>query len=166
MTRSSLGIFLGGPPSRRLPAGSRRSQRGMTLIELLMAFAILVTGLVSIFALISAGMRSHKRAVNETEAGIVASSILSEIRADLFAGKDMKSDGTDTFLESADYPGYQYNRRLLSLDPVRGGISADLANREYFVRVTVRWSEQGENKSIGVDTIMFHNQGPKSKTGF
>ena len=44
-----------------------RQQRGMTLIEVMISFAILVTGLINIFAILHAGFRSHKRAVNETE---------------------------------------------------------------------------------------------------
>ena len=142
---------------------SARPARGMTLIEVMMAFAILVTGLVSVFALLSAGMRTHKRAINETEAGLLAASLLDETRADFFNGKDVSTDVKDNFTESKDSPGYQYNRKIVSLEPARTGAIYDSANREFYVRVEVRWSEQGENKSVAVDTIMFCNR-RKSKT--
>ena len=31
-------------------------------------------------------------------------------------------------------------------------------DREYFVRVTVRWMQQGEDKQVACDTIMFRNE--------
>jgi len=137
-------------PSRRRPA------RGMTLIEVMISFAILITGLVSIFAILNAGFRTHKRAINETEASILADSILSEMRSE-FSNGHVPNHDHGNFHESIDYPGYYYSRTVVLLEPTRRGQDQRAGDREYFVHVDVRWSEQGDDKSIGVDTVMFCN---------
>lgn len=135
---------------------ARQGSRGMTLIEVMLSFAILITGLVSIFAILNAGFRTHKRAINETEASILADSILSDMRAEFSHGRIPNNDHGN-FHESADYPAYRYSRTVISLEPSRRAAGQRSADREYFVRVDVRWSEQGDDKSIGVDTVMFCN---------
>ncbi len=134
-----------------------RRTGGMTLVEVLMAIAILITGLVAIFGLLNAGFQSHKRAINETEAAIVASSVMAETRGQLARGSVPPSDDKNTFNPSEDFPLYRVNRQVVSLEPARANAPQALTDREYFVRVEVRWSQQGENKSIVVQTIMFRN---------
>ena len=64
-------------------AFSRRA-RGMTLVEVMAAAAILFFGMVAIVALFTTAARTHAQAVNETRATLAATSILSEARG-LFA---------------------------------------------------------------------------------
>ena len=132
------------------------NRRGMTLIEILMAFAILVAGLTGIFALLLTGMHSHQRAVNETDASILAASVLADTRGEFFNDKEVRTDGKDTFKPCKDNPMYSYNRTIIALDTRKG--AEGIVDREYFVRVEVRWSERGENKSLNVDTIMFRDR--------
>jgi Tfp pilus assembly protein PilV len=140
-----------------LPVRARRS-RGMTLVEVMISFAILVAGLVSIFAILNAGFRSHKRAVNETESSLVAESVLAEMRAQFAHGIVPKSDSKGVFVEHPDYPSYQVNRQVVSLEANRKGSVQAFVDREYFVHVEVRWLSEGDNKSINVDTVMFFNR--------
>jgi type II secretory pathway component PulJ len=135
----------------------RRSARGMTLIELMVSFAILIFGLVSIFAMINAALRSHKRAMNETDAAIVAESVLADLRAGFQRGIVPRSDGKNFFEPHPDFEGYAVNRTVISLEPKRREVAGLGGNREFFVRVEVRWSSEGDNKSIHVDSIMFAN---------
>lgn len=130
----------------------------MTLVEVLMAFAILVVGMIVIFAILNAGFRAHKRAINETEASLVAASVTSELRAEFFRGRTPRSDPPDAWHESSDYPRYKYRKVIVPLETARRGLDEAAADREFFVRVLVRWSELGENKSISVDTIMYCNR--------
>lgn len=130
----------------------------MTLVEVMMAFAILVVGLVGIFAILNAGFRAHKRAIKETESSLVASSVASELRDEFSHGKVPPSDVENAWHDSPDYPRYQYRKIVIPLEPARAGLDQRAANREFFVRVIVRWSEAGENKSISVDTIMYCNR--------
>jgi len=129
----------------------------MTLVEVMMAFAILIVGLVGIFAILNAGFRSHKRAINDTEATILASSILDELRSDFFRGRVPPSDAKSAFTESTTNAIYKYNRLIFPLES-KVMQAGPVVNREYFVRVEVRWSEQGESKSVGVESVMFYNK--------
>lgn len=130
----------------------------MTLIEVMLAFAILVVGLCGIFAMLNAGVRAHKRAINETEASLLGSSIMSDLRAEFFRGQAAPSDPPGAWHDSTDYPRYQYRLTIVPLEVARQGLSPLAANREFFVRVQVRWSEAGENKDITLDTIMYCNR--------
>lgn len=130
----------------------------MTLVEVMMAFAILVAGLVGIFAVLHAGFRSHRRAINETEAAILASSVMSELRAEFFRGQAPASDPPGTWRSSADYPNYRYRKVIILLETARKDLDPLAADREYFVRIEVRWAQEGENKSISVDTVMYCNR--------
>ena len=135
---------------------SGRTSRGMTLIEVMISFAILVTGLVSIFAILNAGFRTHNRAIRETEASMVAESMLADTRAEFARGKVPGHD-RGQFRECADFPGYRTCRSVVPLEPGRKGSDPRFADRNYFVRVDVRWSDQGDDKSISVDTVMYCN---------
>jgi len=131
----------------------------MTLIEVMLAIAILITGLIAIFALLNSGIQSHRRAINETEASIVASSAIAEIRSELMRGKSIpRSDAKRTFNPAPAFPDYQINQQIIELDKARGAQDVG-AGREYFVRVEVRWSEKGDNKSIVMQTVVFYNRG-------
>ena len=134
----------------------RRPARGMTLIEVMLSFAILITGLVSIFAILNAGFRTHNRAIRETEASMMAESLLAEMRAEFSKGKIPRSDH-GSFHQSTDNPTYRVCRSVVSLEPSRKGMDTRYGDREYFVRVEVRWADQGDDKSIAVDTVMYCN---------
>ena len=135
----------------------------MTLIELLVAFAILIGGLVCIFALLLSGAASHGGAIKETEATLIAGSELADLRAEFSRGTVPHSDG-QLFKDMDDHPGFQINRVVFAIDPAQHG-EAVLAStaREFFVRVKVRWSEKGENQALEFKTVMFRPSanGPK-----
>jgi type II secretory pathway pseudopilin PulG len=138
-----------------------RSQRGMTLIEIMVAFGILVVGLVSIFAMLNAAMRSHKRAMNETEAAIVAESVLADLRSEFQRGRIVRSDGKGLFDISPDFPDYSVRKTIIPLEPARKGVAGVGGDREFFVRIEVRWSSEGDNKSVHVDSVLFCNEEKK-----
>ena len=121
--------------------------RGMTLIELIIAIAILMGGMVCIFAFLLAGTSSHRRAMKETEATMIAASTMADLRAEFAAGNIAHSDGT-TYVEVKNKPGYKINRLILCVDPVKSD------KREYYVRIRVRWSEKGDNQFIEFISIM------------
>jgi len=130
----------------------------MTLVEVMMAFAVLVVGLVGIFAILNAGFRAHNRATKETESTLVAASVASELRAEFSRGKVPPSDVAGAWHDSAEYPRYQYRKIIILLEAKRTGLDPVAGDREFFVRIIVRWSEKGEDKSISMDTIMYCNR--------
>ena len=135
-------------------ASRHRRARGMTLVEVMISFAILIAGLVGIIAMLNAGYRSHRRAIAETESSLVGDSVISDLRAEYSRGGTPPGDGAGIFQAHPDYPGYSFNRQIVPLEKRKGSDSRDY-NREFFIRVEVRWAEQGDNKSVSFDTIMF-----------
>jgi type II secretory pathway pseudopilin PulG len=133
----------------------RRPPKAMTLIEVLLAMAILITGLVAIFSLLNTGFQSHKRAVQETEAAMVASSALDELRALFSRGVIPESDAKDKFRPSEDFPNYSTRREIYPVNTSQNSSALDL---EYFVRLEVRWKQRGDDKMTRVDTVMFLNR--------
>ncbi len=119
----------------------------MTLVELLISFAILMVGLVCIFGFLLAGTTSHRRAIKETEATMIAGSILADLRGDFARGDIPHSDGA-IYEALPDHAGYECNRLIVSVDPQKGD------DREFFVRVRVRWSQKGEGQFIEFNTVM------------
>ncbi len=137
----------------------RVSKRGMTLIEVLISFAILLAGMMGILAVMTTGLRAHRRAVNETVATQVVASVLAETRATFSHGEKLSTDSPKAFNPSSEFPDYEYNRRIICLDPASSaGFSAGMGNREYLVRVEVRWKEGGDYQSISVTTIVCRNR--------
>ena len=150
-----MNLGIGG---MRIARRGRNGRRGMTLVEVMISFAILVTGLVSIFAILNAGFRSHKRAINETESSMIADSVIAELRAEFARGSVPAGDRLGSYNEYPDLPSYRYARHIVPLEAARKNVDPVVADRSYFVRVVVKWSELGEDKSIAVDTVMFCNR--------
>ena len=132
-----------------------RGNSGMTLIEVLIASAILVFGMVGILALFNAAARTHKRAVDETTATQVAMSVMSELRGDFAHSRVPPSTDKSVPAESNDYPGYKYHVRIVDPEPKRTVKDTALMGKEYYVEVKVLWSDRGEDKSVLFQTVMF-----------
>ncbi len=156
------------PPSERGGTFGRlvclRSQSGMTLIEVLIASAILVFGMVGIIAMFTAAARTHKRAVDETEASMVGSSVLAELRGLFSKGvipnptkvpPKKKDFDLDDFPAHKDFPRYHYAVRIKDLNPTRKLKDKAVFGKEYYVEVEVFWSSRGDNKSVKFQTVMF-----------
>jgi len=61
----------------------KRKQRGFSLIEILIATAIMVVGLLGVLALLRAGIHSTKEAIEDSNAAIIAESAISSLQASL-----------------------------------------------------------------------------------
>jgi hypothetical protein len=133
----------------------------MTLVELLMSFAILMAGLVCVFALLLTGTGAHRRAIKETESTMLAASTLADLRSEFSRGFVPKGDAANDFVDLEDHPGYKVNRTIFSVDPKKSDEPKTTANdREFFVRVRVRWSEKGDNQYVEFNTVMFRGTPP------
>ncbi len=82
---------------RKLKLTERKA--GFTLIEVLMAMAILVLGMTGVVALYAVAVDAHQRAQDNAGVAFLAESMLSDISAD-FVATDLDGDGTATFAES------------------------------------------------------------------
>jgi len=56
-------------------------RRGFTVLEILIAFSILLVGAVSVYALFGRGLISHKRAVDSTNTAVLAGAVFDDIAA-------------------------------------------------------------------------------------
>lgn len=132
-------------------------RRGMTLIEVLIAFAILLAGMMGILGVLTSALHEHKRAVNQTDAAQAGASIIAHTRMEFARGETPATDSAGSFSACDEYPGYQYNRQIKPLDPPRANTVTKGRNQEFLVRVEVRWSERGDARTTVLNTIVFRD---------
>jgi prepilin-type N-terminal cleavage/methylation domain-containing protein len=142
--------------------------RGFTLIEILMALTIMLVGVVGIYAVFAVGLVNHKRAVDNTNAGNLASSLFDDIAAnyDLWyadnnrngvpdMGEDRNENGIADWFE--DKPG-----RARPPIPSRRGYSYTIryernsdVPQELLVSVRVFWQQAGEERAEAFQRSIF-----------
>jgi prepilin-type N-terminal cleavage/methylation domain-containing protein len=169
--RAARRICLRRMPSHGLPARARR--RGFTLLEIMMAFTILLLGCVGVYAVFSVGLVAHKRAVDNTTAANLAGSVFDDIassygtpgspwtdnnrngvpdRAEL----DADNNGIDDWFEPPPgerprypipfVPGYWYRVEYARSDEL---------DQELFVTVRVYWRSSEESRSATFQRSVF-----------
>jgi prepilin-type N-terminal cleavage/methylation domain-containing protein len=140
---------------------ARGTRNGFTLIEILMALTILLVGIVGVYAIFAVGLINHKRAVDNTTAGILAGSLFDDIAAnyDVYyfdrnrngrpdKSEDGNRNGIDDWFEPTS------NGRLPLPIPHRRGYryeiryerGAEVPN-ELFVTVRIFWEGQGTERA-------------------
>jgi len=148
---------------------ARRKNRGFTLLEILMAFSILLLGVVGVYAVFSVGLVAHKRAVDNTNAGNLAGSLFDEIAANYDVwyydrnkngipdlAEDRNSNNVDDWFEVQGtgrlrYPiptlsGYTYKIRYERSPTI---------DQELFVTIQVFWRQQGDAKAATFQRSVF-----------
>jgi prepilin-type N-terminal cleavage/methylation domain-containing protein len=120
--------------TRASQTGGRRPGRagGFTLIEILIAIAILVIGMVGVLAGFSAAVGLHKRGMDQTTAALLAQTILEIKQREALDGKSCdemstRRGGDYVFRRSEMYPAYECKI-----------ICTELSDREYQMSVEVR----------------------------
>ncbi|MCW8130943.1 MAG: prepilin-type N-terminal cleavage/methylation domain-containing protein [Planctomycetota bacterium] len=130
--------------------------RGMTLMEVMIATAILVFGLVAIFGALQAGLNTHKRARDETNAAFVGASVMAELRTIFSQGAEPTPIPETAPRQSSDYPDYYYAVTFKDITPSRGVRGGPALGREFFVEVKVTWREKSDDRKwIAFNTVMF-----------
>ena len=126
---------------------STSSQDGFTLIEVLVAFVILVAALPVLYGIFSGGLRGaalagdYQRAVAFAEAELAASAIADDLR---HGQRRTSRDGPYTLdLSVSDY------RPWADLPPTQ-----PLPVRAYHLKLDVGWEQHGRPRSISLSTIV------------
>lgn len=110
-------------------------KQGFTLVEILIALAILVTGIIGIINLFPVGLDATKKAVDISNVSIVAQRCLEEIKT---AGFDAYPDEytSPAGLKYAEYPGYECYIK----------VNNHTVQNLKIITVTVKWSYRGNPK--------------------
>ncbi|MCZ7646517.1 MAG: prepilin-type N-terminal cleavage/methylation domain-containing protein [Planctomycetota bacterium] len=136
----------------------RRAAQGMTLVEVLIASAILVFGMAGVLAIMGSALRTHQRARDETHATLVGASILAELQSQFASGIKPREIAERSAEAWPDDPRFKYTVRLESLTPRRrpvpGGFDFPVGE-EFYVEVKVLWSDARDDKSAIFRTIQF-----------
>lgn len=128
----------------------RSKTRGMTLIEVLVAFVVLSITLAVIMQIFSGGMRNARLAGAYSYALILAESKLAEIGVEQPLAVGQSSGQTD--------PDLTWHTSVDLLDDGGAAERLRLPSRLYQIRAQVSWSEGGRERQIALTSLRL---GPK-----
>jgi type IV pilus assembly protein PilV len=133
---------------------SRRAQRGMTLVEVLVTMVLLSVGLLGVAALQVSSLKSNQESYVRSQAAMLAADMLDRMRANQagfrLGNYDMANDasgfdqtGTAGTLAATDIAAWQ-----ATIDRLLPGLDTEAAGRvvrvNRIVTITIRWRERGE----------------------
>jgi type IV pilus assembly protein PilV len=119
----------------------REIERGFTLIEVLVAIAIISVGVLALGANTTSISRSNRLSANTTIAVNLAQEKLEEAKA-------QTSFANGTFTDTPPGPaGSTFTRALVISDSPEAGLKQ--------VDVTVTWMEYGAERSVGLNTYVY-----------
>lgn len=126
----------------KLNSGERARQRGLSMIEVLVAIVIISLGLLGMAGLQAASLRGSQSAVYRSQAAQFAADMAERMRGNLgdarnyaiAIGDPVPSGTTVTDLDRADWLA-----RLATLPAGTGGIVVDTVNN--VVSITVQWDD-------------------------
>jgi general secretion pathway protein I len=125
----------------------RKAQAGFSLLETLVAFAVLILVLSVIMQIFGSGSRSSRLTHEYAQATMIAQTKLAELQAgqDELSGTEMERYHWQAKQQKANYsdPGMQddYHRSFITND----------------VSVTVNWQSLGKQRQIKLDTVQLVN---------
>ncbi|MFT3898203.1 MAG: type IV pilus modification protein PilV [Thermomonas sp.] len=136
----------------RSPASTRRYQRGVGLIEVLVSVLVMAIGMLGLAALQSLSMRNSQSSLDRTQAVYQIYSILDAMRANsnsLAAYKlDMQATPCNAPAAGATLASKDLNSWITQLQAGQGGLGANAcgsiaidAGNPRLVTVTVRWDD-------------------------
>lgn len=146
-----------------------RAQRGYTLLEVLVAFALLAIGLGLLLAILSGGVRAVARASQSTQATLHAEGLLDTLGADqrLQPGHREGAFDNGRYHWTLDIVPFKPPLPL----PQRGGaLGLDPASQSFVENVMVRvvlrmqWGVRGADQSLRVETLRAYAPDPTQQS--
>lgn len=146
-------LWLSAPRSKsaRTLRPRKGSEAGFTLVEVIVALAMLSAGLSLVLGLISGGLNRTGSAGRMAEAGSLAQSLLAQVGTEW----PIKPDERD-----GRYPnGYRWN---LKIYPYGGGTAQDeMPVGLYRVSAEVEWDEGANKRSYALATLRLGPRAPR-----
>lgn len=124
-----------------------KTQAGFSLLETLVAFAVLILVLSVTMQIFGSGSRSSRLTHEYAQATMIAKTKLAELQAgnNELSGTDMQRYHWQAQIQKASYsdPGMQddYHRPFITND----------------VSVTVNWQSSGKQRRVKLDTVQLEN---------
>lgn len=120
------------------------SKNGFTLVELVVAFLILVIGVTAILELVSQSALNARYAKDRTTATTLAQQKLEELLSDseLTIG-EVEGDFGDA------YPQFRWRAQINEV----GNVSSETGTNLLHITVTVEWMDRGQPRSVQVETL-------------
>ena len=133
----------------------RHASRGFSLLEVIVAIGIVTVGLTAVLALFAAGVDTHKRSIDQSNAALAAQSLASElearytiVRIDAWRARQLKTQkrvDERNYLqdipakgkeppEVPGFPGYLYTVKFIPLDKDAYSVLA---------RINILWKKGG-----------------------
>jgi type II secretory pathway pseudopilin PulG len=117
---------------------------GFTLVEVLVALGIFVVVVSGIVGLMLVATASHKRAVDNTRAALVADTVLAELESAIHSGHTLAPIAKRAH---PDHPGVSYAVEIHWID----GASAQ-------VGIIVSWQREGQQREQRFATVLLARQ--------
>ncbi len=121
-----------------------RNKKGFSLVEFMIAIAILAIGLLALVGLQSTAIRGNLTSKNMTSAILLAEKKMEEFKNTSFASL---TGGTDSSLTSTGDPGGIFNRSW-TISTYSGSTYMKQ------ITITITWVEGSLSKSTSLDTII------------
>jgi type IV pilus assembly protein PilV len=142
----------------RAPLRSRRTVRGSSLVEVLVALVVIAVGMLGVAALYVEGLRSGRTALTRTRAIVLATDMSDRIRANLAGADDYIKPATDAGTENtncdpdgtgctptqmARHDIALWNTLVTRLPNGRATIQRSTATTPATYTITITWDEVG-----------------------
>ncbi len=120
------------------------SKSGFTLVELVVAFLILVIGVTAILELVSQSALNARYAKDKTTATMLAQQKLEELlsESELTTG-EVEGDFGDA------YPQFRWRGQIDEI----GDVTSETGTNLLHITVTVEWMDRGQLRSVQVETL-------------
>lgn len=139
MSAANASILTAPPGAAR----SRGARSGFTLLEVMVALAIVSVALVSLLALGNRSIATHARLQRLTQATLLAQQKMAVTEVDAQLGRLERSRQEGVFPEP--YAGYRWRLEFAG---------TPLASVQ-MVTVTVIWGEETRNESVNLTSLIF-----------
>ena len=126
---------------------------GFSLIEVVVALAILTLGITSVIALFTAATAAHRRAIHRSQAADLAEWAIADVESALRNGRSpeeiVEAPPLDVLLR--DWPGYDVEVSIVPLAGERG-------DDEVIVNVEIIWRSRGVENSLRFQQIVVRRE--------